>query len=301
MLPFPSLGGPTRSLRAQFCGGGSLGDLVRRQMVSPFKRLYSDADALRWSLQIAQALQYLHESVPVVIHRDLKLENVMLTLEEPSAAEARLADFGLARLARPEERRQLERLTRLLSQPAKEWSSARQASSRSMEVMLDRMVTGRTGSSKSGMLSRESSAATFADVSSRELTGRTGSFGYMAPEVSRSQQYGASCDVFSLGMCMYCLFCRTIPSVHILLNGGEADLELYAAKVADGYRPPLLPGLPQSVVDVIECCWKGDPGLRPSARSVVDMLQKVVDSGEVQVSGTNGRMPEHGCTCCKVM
>lgn len=28
--------------------GGSLGDLVRRQMASPFKKMYSDADALRW-------------------------------------------------------------------------------------------------------------------------------------------------------------------------------------------------------------------------------------------------------------
>ncbi|KAL4457677.1 hypothetical protein ABPG75_012542 [Micractinium tetrahymenae] len=285
----------------EFCGGGSLGELVRRQMVSPFKRLYSDADALRWSLQIAQALMYLHESMPVVIHRDLKLENIMLTEQALGFAEARLADFGLARLMRPEEQQKLDRLTKLLSRPPREWSSARRASSRSMEVMLDRVVTHRTASSNSGMLSRESSANTFADVSCRELTGRTGSFGYMAPEVLRSQQYDASCDIFSLGMCMYCLFCRNIPSVHILLNGGEDDLELYAAKVADGYRPPLLPGLPQSVIDVIECCWKGDPSLRPSARGVVDMLQRVRDSGDVGVSSADCHLPDHGCTCCKMM
>lgn len=35
--------------------------------------LYSDADALRWALHVAQALQYLHESRPAVVHRDLKL------------------------------------------------------------------------------------------------------------------------------------------------------------------------------------------------------------------------------------
>lgn len=32
-----------------------------------------------------------------VMHRDLKLENVLLTSTKPSAADVRLADFGLAR------------------------------------------------------------------------------------------------------------------------------------------------------------------------------------------------------------
>lgn len=56
-------------------------------------------------------------------------------------------------------------------------------------------------------------------------------------------------------------------------------------QVADGYRPPLLPGLPQSVTEVIERCWKGDPSLRPTARGVVDLLQKVRDSGEGEQPG----------------
>lgn len=68
----------------------------------------------------------------------------MLSSESLGFAEVRLADFGLARLTRPQERQQLERLTRLLSTPAREWSSARRASERSMEAMLERMLTGRT-------------------------------------------------------------------------------------------------------------------------------------------------------------
>jgi hypothetical protein len=49
--------------------------------------------------------------------------------------------------------------------------------------------------------------------------------------VSRSQQYNARADIFSLGMCMYNLFNRTIPTIQILLNGDESHLELYALKV----------------------------------------------------------------------
>lgn len=56
-----------------------------------------------------------------------------------------------------------------------------------------------------------------------------------APQVSRNQQYDAQADIFSLGMCMYNLFNRTIPTVQILLNGDESHLELYAAKVG-GWR-----------------------------------------------------------------
>ena len=67
-------------------------------------------DALRWCKHIALALQYLHEARPVVIHRDLKLENVMVTSEATSEAEVKLGDFGLARLTPPAEKEKMERL-----------------------------------------------------------------------------------------------------------------------------------------------------------------------------------------------
>lgn len=290
----------------EFCAGGSLGDLLRKQMIQPFKQLYTDADALRWCLHIAQALQYLHESRPVVIHRDLKLENVMLSGTDLAHADAKLGDFGLARLTLPEEKQKMERLTKLLSQPRKQWDPATRNSSKSLDAFLDRMLTGTTVRSVSpeGDVSMPSSMVasnmSFAVASSRQLTGKTGSFGYMAPEVSRSQQYNGQADIFSLGMCMYCLFCRSIPTLQIWLNGDASHLELYAAKVADGYRPPLLPGLPDSVVRAIEVLWKGDPELRPNARGAVEMLQRIRDSGDVGVSGADSHIPENGC-CCAVM
>ena len=38
---------------------------------------------------------YLHEAKPKIIHRDLKLENLMLTLDADDRVVAKLGDFGL--------------------------------------------------------------------------------------------------------------------------------------------------------------------------------------------------------------
>ena len=62
----------------EYVEGGTLEDLVSRQMVSSTK-LYRLRDAVRWLAEIAQALKYMHNSEPTVIHRDLKLANILLT------------------------------------------------------------------------------------------------------------------------------------------------------------------------------------------------------------------------------
>lgn len=55
------------------------GKLPQDQMITVNRKLYSLHTALEWSLQIAVALRYLHRCKPPVVHRDLKLENVILS------------------------------------------------------------------------------------------------------------------------------------------------------------------------------------------------------------------------------
>lgn len=82
--------------------GGTLKDLVVDAYYDAAdkykKQLYSRQNAVKWALDIAQALDYLHSFTPLVVHRDLKLENVLLTSPDPHRASAKLADFGLHKM-----------------------------------------------------------------------------------------------------------------------------------------------------------------------------------------------------------
>jgi serine/threonine protein kinase len=53
-------------------------------MLNRQKRIYSSQEALTWMVDVAGGMQYLHsvaEGKPMIIHRDLKLENIMLSPE----------------------------------------------------------------------------------------------------------------------------------------------------------------------------------------------------------------------------
>jgi len=57
------------------------------------RQVFSEADALGYIIQIARALEHAHHQG--LIHRDVKLKNIMIT----ASGEAKLADMGLAREA----------------------------------------------------------------------------------------------------------------------------------------------------------------------------------------------------------
>ncbi|WIA29400.1 hypothetical protein OEZ86_011904 [Tetradesmus obliquus] len=85
----------------EFMAGGDLKALVMAAMGSPFAPPYSKAQALAWALQAAEALHYLHAVCrPMIIHRDLKLDNLLLSSSNPGEATAKLADFGLHKRVR---------------------------------------------------------------------------------------------------------------------------------------------------------------------------------------------------------
>ena len=56
--------------------GSDLRSLVTRATMEP--GVYTPADVMRWAYQMSSALNHLHTRSPMVIYRDLKLENVML-------------------------------------------------------------------------------------------------------------------------------------------------------------------------------------------------------------------------------
>ncbi|GAX81844.1 hypothetical protein CEUSTIGMA_g9272.t1 [Chlamydomonas eustigma] len=95
----PETADKTQFLVLELLQGGSLKKLVGRQMAAPRgTQLYSDKQAVQLLLGVAKGLQYLHSRRPMVIHRDLKLENVMLDGSSPEDFCPKIVDFGCAAL-----------------------------------------------------------------------------------------------------------------------------------------------------------------------------------------------------------
>jgi len=65
------------------------------QMIKRLKRPLDEAQAVRYMLQICDAVQYLHEQQPPIIHRDIKPQNIKVTPK----GQAVLVDFGIAKVA----------------------------------------------------------------------------------------------------------------------------------------------------------------------------------------------------------
>jgi serine/threonine protein kinase len=78
-------------------------------MAQPHASSYSYADALTWATDITAAVAHLHSLNPLIIHRDLKLENILLLKGAGAAGGAagrklpvaKLTDFGLHVVSAP--------------------------------------------------------------------------------------------------------------------------------------------------------------------------------------------------------
>jgi serine/threonine protein kinase len=74
-----------------YVDGDDMATVIERQKTIPIPQ------AVEWVIQVADALQYLHEQEPPVLHRDIKPTNIRITKKN----RAMLVDFGLVKLYRP--------------------------------------------------------------------------------------------------------------------------------------------------------------------------------------------------------
>lgn len=81
---------PYLCIITEFCGGGDLDKIINHLGFS--SGLPEDL-LVCWLMQTASALNYMHTHSPVVLHRDLKPQNIYVT----ESGDVRLGDLGLAR------------------------------------------------------------------------------------------------------------------------------------------------------------------------------------------------------------
>ncbi|GEM_PF-189988 len=68
------------------------------EIIQQLARPLSEAEALSYIQQVCEAVNYLHQRKPPIIHRDIKPQNIKITPE----GKAVLVDFGIAKLGEPE-------------------------------------------------------------------------------------------------------------------------------------------------------------------------------------------------------
>ncbi|CEM27630.1 unnamed protein product [Vitrella brassicaformis CCMP3155] len=75
----------------EFCEGGDLKELINQ--VAAQDLYLAEEQIMRWFVQLAQALAYLHSNR--VLHRDLKTSNIFMTSDRQTA---KIGDFGISRV-----------------------------------------------------------------------------------------------------------------------------------------------------------------------------------------------------------
>lgn len=101
--------------------GENMAQMIQREGAA------SELQAMRWALELAQVLDYLHRQEKPVIFRDLKPDNIIVTEDR----HIKLVDFGLARQFDPGKRRDTQASGSVGYAPPEQWEDAAQTDERS--------------------------------------------------------------------------------------------------------------------------------------------------------------------------
>ncbi|KAJ7194670.1 hypothetical protein GGX14DRAFT_678190 [Mycena pura] len=77
----------------EFCPGGGIIDMMNRRL----RERLSEAEILQIFVDVCEGVAYMHNSRPPLLHRDLKVENIL----QASATSFKLCDFGSATTVTP--------------------------------------------------------------------------------------------------------------------------------------------------------------------------------------------------------
>lgn len=206
--------------------------------------------SLRYAIQFATGMVYLHTHKPPILHRDLKPANLLLDFADT---------LKVLLPSRP--------LAPVLTPPALGQCLALQRGPRL--TLAPRVQVSDFGLAKLRPSPQTQTASTADEYQPYVMTGETGSYRFMAPEVFRHEAYGRPVDVYSFSLILY-----------YMLDGGPPWPELdgmraVRAAAMGQERPPVPRHWDAKLSQLLRAAWADDPHVRPSFTAVLEELSAV--------------------------
>lgn len=198
----------------------------------------SQRRAIRYAIQLAKGMNYLHTCKQPIIHRDLKPGNLLIDFHDT----LKVSDFGLAKF-RPDVSPSGD------SPPSSSSGKGKGATTASTKAVALYDTEGKY-------------------LSFEDMTGETGSYRYMAPEVFKHKPYGRPVDVYSFSIILYYMLSSDIPWP------GTDGLKAAQKAAFKNDRPGLPRHWDAKITRLLCASWDVDPALRPSFAAVLDELNE---------------------------
>ena len=262
---------PNLCIITEIAGKGSLSDMLYGMMDLSWSQRIS------FARDVAEGVNYLHTHQPMIIHRDLKADNVLIT----NRWRAKVADFGLVKMKETQKKR-VRTYSRMnvsnlsSSMNVSTISSSNTSLTSSVSSLESSEENGEKGSfpalTKSALLAspRNPHQSSTEDKIKFQETSLCGTPAWMAPELMDMLPYNEKVDVYAYGIFLWELLMREPPykkrelaTMMKLVGGGTSK-----RPTVPSFCPPLFAKLMTS-------CWAQKASDRPSMKQVILMWDEI--------------------------
>ena len=217
------------------------GNLTKILHTDEGKKKYSQKWALkiRWLLDVAQGLHYLHSKGG--LHRDLKSSNILLSKDKSNELRAKIADFGLSALVtRGKKRVRAKKIRGNHAWQADEWIKSMSTFVGSIPYMAPELMTKTS---------------------------------------DNQTRYGPRIDIYSFGIVIYEVISQRKPwKDEITSHGIEGIIKAVKIGTRPSMSPQTLMMAPHELGNIMNECWRQHGVHRPSAKTLCGCLQNIYDT-----------------------